>query len=107
MEPEGLEYYGIFIFYQVRPKLEPLLHTTGFVISDMHTIVSTYLLLCRGHDLVKMMPGESIFEQIGRNWRLSPLFCAVQTPFSLFCGSNSIVTHFFVCEGQLSPFFLL
>ena len=65
------------------------------------------VLLCRGHDLVKMMPGESILKEIGANWRLSPLFCAVQTPFSLFCGSNSIVTHFFVCEGQLSPFFLL
>ena len=86
---------------------DPKILIVIFSPEELYNYHGAWLLLCRGHDLVKMMPGESIFKQIGGNWRLSPLFCAVQTPFSLFCGSNSIVTHFFVCEGQLSPFFLL
>ena len=41
VEPEGLECDGISISYEVRPKIGHLLHNTGFVDSDMHTIVST------------------------------------------------------------------
>ena len=37
VEPEGLEYDGIFISYQAKPKIGHLLHKTGFVHSDMHT----------------------------------------------------------------------
>ena len=39
VEPEGLEFIGIFIFYQVRQRLSCLLHKAGFVDSDMHTTV--------------------------------------------------------------------
>ena len=44
VEPEGLECDGIFIFYQVRPKLDRLLHKMGFVDSDMHTTVHIKIL---------------------------------------------------------------
>ena len=39
VEPERLECDGIFISYEVRPKLGHLLHNMGFVDSDMHTTV--------------------------------------------------------------------
>ena len=43
VEPEGLEHEGIFIANQARPNLGHLLHKTGFVDSDMHNTVYTYI----------------------------------------------------------------
>ena len=74
VESGGIECDGIFIFQQVRPKLGCLLHKTGFVDSDMHTTVLTYVAF-------------TFFEEKKATWMIeySPGFILTQNIAKCYC----------------------